>query len=116
MEPVQLDGEFVYVSLDRPEPDLPALAMVKEAEGVTYVLDRAEADRRGLTYDYVAAWITLQVHSSLDAVGLTAVVSQALAEAGMSCNVLAGRFHDHLLVPHAHASEALDALRTLTRP
>ena len=116
MRPVQVAGEFVYVSVDTPDPDLPAHAMVREPEGITYVLPRAEADERGLAYDFVAAWITLRVHSALEAVGLTAAVSAALASAGISCNVLAGRVHDHLLVPHDGSDEAVAVPVALARP
>lgn len=52
-----------------------------------------------LKYDFVASWISLQVHSELGAVGLTAAFSEALTQAGVSCNVLAGFYHDHILVP-----------------
>ncbi|MFF0630835.1 ACT domain-containing protein [Streptomyces sp. NPDC004296] len=86
-----------------------------EEEGLTLVLDRQDADQAGLTYDYVASWITLRVHSSLEAVGLTAVFAEALAQAGLSCNVVAGFHHDHLFVPHADAPRALAALEQLTR-
>jgi uncharacterized protein len=113
MEPELVDGHFAFVSAPAPIPDLPADAMVREPEGISYVVDRHEADARGLEYDFVAAWITLRVHSALDAVGLTAAVSSALAEAGISCNVIAGRFHDHLLVPVDAAQLALDTLRRL---
>jgi hypothetical protein len=113
MRPVQQPGEFVFVRVEAPVPDLDAHAMVREPEGITYVLTRAEADRRGLPYDFVAGWITLQVHSDLAAVGLTAAVSTALAGAGISCNVLAGSMHDHLLVPHMRAPEALGVLQAL---
>lgn len=90
-------------------------AAVREAEGLTVVLRRGEADRLGLSYDFVAAWITLQIHSALEAVGLTAAVSAALTHAGISCNVLAGFHHDHLLVPVADADRALNVLRLLAR-
>jgi uncharacterized protein len=113
MEPELVDGEFVFVSVPEPAPELPAVAMVQEPEGITYVVRRHEADTRGMEYDFVAAWITLRVHSALDAVGLTAAVSTALAQAGISCNVLAGRFHDHLLVPAHAAQHAIDTLRDL---
>ena len=53
------------------------------------------------------------MHSALDAVGLTAAVAGALAEAGISCNVLAGAHHDHLLVPVDRADDALVALAQL---
>ncbi|ELT46117.1 N-acetyltransferase [Arthrobacter nitrophenolicus] len=77
------------------------------------MLPRAEADRQGLSYDFVGAWITLQIHSDLEAVGLTAAVSRALSEARISCNVLAGFHHDHLLVPVADAPRALEVLAEL---
>jgi hypothetical protein len=72
-----------------------------------------DADRLQLRYDFVAGWITLQVHSALAAVGLTAVVSTALADAGISCNVVAGYHHDHLLVPLERVDEALTVLHGL---
>jgi hypothetical protein len=112
MEPVVKPGEYVFVSV----PDrrsLPSLATVVEDEGTTHVLARSDADEYGLAYDFVAAWITLRAHSALDAVGLTAAVAAALAEAGISCNVLSGAFHDHLLVPHELGEEAVDVLRRL---
>lgn len=86
---------------------------MREAEGLTVVLPRAEADRLGLAYDFVGAWITLQIHSALEAVGLTAAVSRALTDAGISCHVLAGFHHDHLLVPVADAPRALEVLAGL---
>jgi hypothetical protein len=117
MEPVLLDGEFVFVSVPDPA-HLPALAdaalaSVSEPEGVTLVVPRDTADAGGFPYDFVAAWIMLRVHSALDAVGLTATVAGALAGAGISCNVLAGRFHDHLLVPHERADDAQRVLLAL---
>ena len=113
MRPVQVPGEFVFVSVPVPRDDLDAHAMVREQDGISYVLPRAEADRIGLSYDFVAGWITLRVHSALAAVGLTAAVSTALAGAGISCNVIAGRAHDHLLVPHARTQEAVRVLQAL---
>lgn len=94
--------------------DVQPLAWVREDEGTTYLLDREDADRLGLVYEFVAAMITLRVHSALDAVGLTAAVAGALADASISCNVIAGYFHDHLLVPASDGERAVDVLRTLT--
>jgi hypothetical protein len=88
---------------------------VAEDEGLTLVVTQAEADRLGLAYDYVAARITLRVHSDPAAVGMTAAFSRALADAGLSCNVVAGYFHDHLLVPWDRADEALRLLEGLGR-
>ncbi|WP_326957872.1 MULTISPECIES: N-acetyltransferase [unclassified Arthrobacter] len=114
MHPERRAGEFVYVLWPDGVPLAgTAAAAVREAEGLTVVLPRADADNQGLDYDFVGAWITLQVHSSLDAIGLTAAVSTALTEAKISCNVLAGFHHDHLLVPVADADRALEVLHEL---
>jgi hypothetical protein len=107
-------GAWVYTSVpgDVPERADPAV-VVREEEGTTLVLRREQADALGLPYAYVAAWITLQVHSALEAVGLTAAVSRALADAGISANVVAGLVHDHVFVPHERADDALAVLRAL---
>jgi uncharacterized protein len=110
IEPGRLPGEWVFVSVPDPIVGIDAAAMVRESEGVSYVITRADADARGLEYDVTLAWISLGVHSALDAVGLTAAVSTALAHEGVSCNVIAGAFHDHLLVP---VDRAVDAMRVL---
>jgi uncharacterized protein len=113
MEPALRPGEYVFVvldDLDGVEPE----ATVREDEGLSVVLARERADALGLGYDYVAAWITLRVHSALEAVGLTAAVSRALADARLSCNVIAGYHHDHLLVPADRGEEALAVLRELS--
>jgi uncharacterized protein len=114
VDPVIAHDEVVLVSVDAERAaGLPALATVVEDEGTTVVLERADAEREGLATTWVGAWITLRVHSALDAVGLTAVVSSRLAEAQISCNVLAGLHHDHLLVPADRAAEAVGLLRSL---
>ncbi|MER3389817.1 MAG: ACT domain-containing protein [Microcella sp.] len=91
-----------------------AEATVHESEGLSIVVDRREAARLGLSTAHPYRWITLRVHSSLEAVGLTAAVAGALTERGISCNVVAGAFHDHLLVPARHGDEAITALETLS--
>jgi uncharacterized protein len=101
-------GRFTFVTLLPGESAPPgAQAMVVEDEGITWVVP-AEGDD-----GFVAAWLTLTVHSALEAVGLTAAVSAALAAAGISCNVLAGHHHDHLLVPADRADDAVAVLRRL---
>ncbi|BAS07926.1 acetyltransferase [Arthrobacter sp. Hiyo4] len=108
-------GEYVYVLWPHGRPLEPGIeAAVREAEGLTVVLPRERADSLGLHYDFVAAWITLEVHSALEAVGLTAAVGKALTDARISCNVLAGFHHDHLLVPVADAPRAVEALAELS--
>lgn len=112
LRPSVRDGDFVYVT--SPEP-IAAEARIVEREAVTLVLRREVAEDHGLTHVGTYGWITLEVHSSLEAVGLTAAVSTALAAEGISCNLLAGFYHDHLLVPSAQVDRALDVLAALSR-
>ncbi|RAM37105.1 N-acetyltransferase [Arthrobacter globiformis] len=115
MRPVVREGEYVYALWPHGKPLAGHIeAAVREAEGLTVVLPRAEADALELPYDFVAAWITLEVHSALEAVGLTAAVSRALTQARISCNVLAGFHHDHLLVPVGDSARALEVLSELS--
>jgi hypothetical protein len=90
-----------------------AIATMREAEGVTVVVDEALALARGWPVAFRSAWITLTVHSDLAAVGLTAAFARALGDAGISCNVIAGVHHDHLFVPVDRAKDAMAALRAL---
>lgn len=114
LDAVARDGEFVYATVVDGHPATGrALAVVVEDEGTTVVLRRPDADELDLSYDFVAAWLTLTVHSALDAVGLTAAFSRALGDAGISCNVLAGSYHDHLLVPAHERDRAIAVLRSL---
>ncbi|ERI50446.1 acetyltransferase [Pseudomonas sp. EGD-AK9] len=115
MTPHLNPGQYVFccVAADRDCSALQPLASMREGEGLSLVLPREVADAHGLSYDYVAAWITLEVHSSLAAVGLTASFSAALAQAGISCNVIAGVHHDHLFVPLERAEKALSTLHAL---
>lgn len=111
LEPRRRAGQFVFVTGS--SVDAPIFASVFEDEGWTFVLERSDAERHGLAFDFIAGWITLTVPSALDAVGLTAAVSGVLADAGISCNVLAGRLHDHLLVPYDEVDGALAVLEGL---
>lgn len=113
MDPVHKPGRFVFATVAAAPTDAEVLASVVEEEGLSVVVAQSDAERLGLPHDYVAGWITLQVHSALAAVGLTAAVSTALADAGISCNVIAGRHHDHLLVPAERVDRAMGILREL---
>jgi uncharacterized protein len=104
---------YVFAAADQLPPGMDPFAVIREDEGLTLVLTRADADRAGLRYGYVAARITLRVNSALADVGLTALVSRVLAEAGISCNVIAGLAHDHLFVEWDQGTRALALLREL---
>lgn len=108
-------GRYVFVqAVAGIPPGTEPIATVREDEGLTLVLSQQQADEEALPYTFVAAWITLEVRSALEAVGLTAVVSTALAEAGISANVMAGFSHDHLFVPYERAADAVRVLTALT--
>ncbi len=91
-----------------------AIGVFRESEGTTIILPRRVADAHGLVYDFVAAWITLTVNSALDAVGLTAAFASALTNAGISCNVVAALHHDHIFVPVADGTRAVEVLNALS--
>ena len=114
------EGAYVFCTLeDARYGDLAhtrPLATVQEREGLTLVIPKAEADRANLPYEGTFRHITLEVHSSLEAVGLTAAVSRDLARHGISANVIAGYHHDHILVPAEHAERALGVLTDMSPP
>lgn len=117
MEPMLNAGAFAYVSVphDCDFTSIPHIVMVREVEGITLVIAEEVALQHKLPVLFRCAWITLHVHSDLQAVGLTAAFAQALAQARISCNVVAGVFHDHIFVPLEKAQPAMDALRQLHR-
>jgi len=116
MTPELQEGSYVFSTLKQPKDlDLDEIVMIfKEEEGSTVIIKKDKADELGLDYDFVAAWITLKVHSSLEAVGLTSAFSKSLAEADISCNVVAGYYHDHIFVGQHQAEKALDVLKSLS--
>lgn len=107
------EGVYTFVTGEWPALEAEAHATVIEPEGHSYVVTVDDAHRIGAPADFEAAWLTLTIHSALDAVGLTAAVSSVLAEAGIACNVIAGYHHDHLLVPVDRAADAMRLLRSL---
>jgi hypothetical protein len=116
MRPTLNDGDYVFCVL----PELGAipldevLMLFKEAEGYTIILTRATADHYQLAYSFVASWITLSVHSDLEAVGLTAAFANALADGDVSCNVVAAFYHDHIFVDKKDAKKAMEILEHLS--
>ena len=109
------EGEFVFCCVD--DDSKIGIAEIeglfRELEGTTVVLKKLAADRNGLDYETVLSWITLDVNSSLEAVGLTAQVSSVLANENIACNVVAGFHHDHLFVPVDDAVRAMEVLNKL---
>ncbi len=114
LAPALQPGAYAYCTAPAGSDLSAAIAIVRESEGTTAIVPVDEAVRLGWTVEFRAAWITLGVTSDLGAVGLTAAVATALAGAGIACNVVAGLRHDHLFVPEAEATRALDVLAALS--
>lgn len=116
MEPILNEGEYVFVVTSSTHiPREITICEMKEKEGTTMILSKEDADNYGLQYDYIASWITLNIHSSLEAVGLTATISTELAKNEISCNVIAGFYHDHIFVDKKDGIKAIGVLTKLTK-
>ncbi|MEY4106407.1 MAG: hypothetical protein RL181_749 [Bacteroidota bacterium] len=116
MKPKLNLGEYVFCTeknIEQLNPD-DLIMVFKEEESITIITRKEYADKLGLKYSFIASWITLTIHSSLDAVGLTAAFSKALAENNISCNVVAGYYHDHLFVDCKDAEKAMEVLNTFS--
>lgn len=118
LSPELREGEFVFCTLPGcrygDHAGLEPLAAFAEREGLTLVLPLEQARRAGLTEGPAMRCITLGVHSSLEAVGLTAAVADALARSAISANVIAAWYHDHVFVPAERAGDALAVLEALS--
>ena len=109
---------FVYCSFPdfRIPPGLEPICTFREAEGVTAIVEKAQADDSAVPYVFESHLITLTVHSSLEAVGFLATLAGRLADANIPCNVVAGYHHDHLFVPTDRSQQALSLLASISAP
>lgn len=116
LRPALREGRFAFVTLP-PGTEVPGalepLCVFREAEGLTLIVELSAAEAHGLAFVYPCRQITLEVHSSLEAVGLIATVATVLVAHGISVNPVSGFFHDHLFVPVADAARALTVLEKL---
>ncbi len=117
MSPTLRPGEFVFCFLGHAKygdhPELEPIGSFMESEGLMMVVPKNKADEHGVEYESVFKCITLMVHSSLDAIGLTAAFSARLTRHGISANVIAGYFHDHIFVQRELAQKAIIAINEL---
>ena len=116
MKPKHNFGEYVFCKIASLENiNLDEIEMLfREKEGITLILKKEIADQLNLSYSFIASWITLTIHSSLEAVGLTAAFSKALADHGISCNVVAAFYHDHIFVDQKDTKKAMMILNTFS--
>jgi uncharacterized protein len=117
MSPELQPGVYVYATVPFTYDlgSIAPLATFREREGLTIIVEEGEALQAGIQPLFRAAWITLTVHSDLQAVGLTAAFAAALGRANVSCNVVAAAYHDHIFVPIESADAAMAALQQLQR-
>jgi len=118
LKPILNTEEFVFSSLTATgleQLQLTPICQFREEEGITVIIPRQQADRTGLQYKYIYRQITLSVHSSLAAVGFLAVISEKLAQAAISVNVISGYYHDHLFIPRDRVTEAMAILEEISR-
>ncbi|SFR44650.1 hypothetical protein SAMN05216203_0393 [Marinobacter daqiaonensis] len=108
---------YVYCTVARAKygelEKLKPIVSIAELEGLTLVIPLEQAQAEGLDYYRVFRRITLEGHSSVQALGLTSVVTSLLAERDITTNVIAGFYHDHMFVPSDRIDEAMEALRDL---
>ncbi|MDM7860270.1 ACT domain-containing protein [Alteromonas sp. ASW11-36] len=106
---------FCTIAVNRIPTHIQIKGSFAESEGMTLIVTKSEAEKHGLDYSGVFRCITLTVHSSLDAVGLTAAVATTLAAQNISANVVAAFYHDHIFVGQSDAAQAVEALTALAR-
>jgi hypothetical protein len=116
MQPVLHTEEYVFCTLppDQATPEfLTPVGAFREAEGLTLIVPKRQAEQAALPYSYPCRLLTLRVHSSLEAVGFLARITAKFAAHGISVNVVSAFYHDHLFVPTARAEQALSLLHEL---
>ncbi|GAA6766072.1 ACT domain-containing protein [Flavobacterium sp. CGRL1] len=116
MKPEHKSGDYVFCKVQKLENlNLDEIAMIfREDEAITLILKKENADKLNLEYSVVMSWITLSVHSSLEAVGLTAAFSKALSDHEISCNVVAAFYHDHIFVNKKDITQAMKILNSFS--
>lgn len=109
-------GEYVFCTTNDLDPLKinQALMIFREKEEITMILEKSIAASWNLEFSAIFSWITLTVHSSLEAVGLTAAFATALTKENISCNVVAGFHHDHIFVKNSDATNAIFVLNGLS--
>ena len=117
MSPDLRDETFVFITIkpDAPVPQIGAVMQFVEAEGISFIAPLDEAKKAKLVYEIPCRMITLNIHSSLEAVGFLAVITTHLAKLNISVNPVSGYYHDHLFIPENRAADVMTALAELSQ-
>lgn len=115
MQPSLNEGEFIFYSSKDLKKNMlkDAILLFRETEGTTVILPKKIADNLSIEYSSIFSWITLLVNSPLNAIGFTAKFSSELAKHNISCNVVAGFYHDHIFINRKHSEKAMEVLYRL---
>ena len=117
LNPVLDPETYVFVTLPPTSPPPATLAMqmlFREKEGLTVITTKESAEKHGLSYTFICRMITLDVHSSLEAVGFLAAITEELKKLKIGVNPVSGYYHDHCFVPYGREEEVLFALKKLS--
>lgn len=112
MDP-QLDGRYVFASVDSITPGLEPFATIHETEGLTLIVRADQAAQYGLDVSQPFARITARAQISLYSVGVTSTIASTIASRGIPCNVVVGAHHGYFFVPVERGEEALALLNDL---
>lgn len=118
MQPTLLDGTYAFCTVPKGKPAPPGISPLMtyhEPEGTTLLLSEPDVAKSGLAHAFFCRGISLNVHSSLYAVGFLAAISDVLAKASMSINIVSAYYRDYIFVPSARANEAVELLKKLSR-
>lgn len=114
---VLVEGLYVFATVPSHQArlDIKPRMIFEEAEGTTYILLKSEAEAHGLSFEFPCRMITLNIHSSLEAVGFMARIATELAKHDMGVNPVSGFFRDHLFVPDGRENDAMNALEAMSK-
>lgn len=117
MEPILYPETYLFCTVDKNTDvsGLDPIMQFREAEGQTLIIEKSKAEERQIAGEFPCRMITLNIHSSLEAVGFLAVITTRLATLSMGVNPVSAFYHDHLFIPADRADEALAALVDLTK-
>jgi hypothetical protein len=113
MSPRLQPGTFVFVSTNALHAGVHPVMTFRESEGMTLIVPQDQATAAGLPATFPSRMITLQIASSLDAIGFLAAIAAELAKAGIAVNPVSAFHHDHLFVPEARADDAMAILQAM---